>query len=284
MNQKVAFLAIDRYGDDILDKLSSYRSIRGLFLVDAQLPGSKVPTKVSTDGATLAGLLDGYRLLVIVAQCCSPRLVSLLGGHIKGLGILTHLFLDCDSGVSTDGDIIHYQLCGMVNAVTVDARFEAIAAYVVSVNNKMQCNIELNVNFADLNSILCHSKVAKVASGIAFGESRAIDAIRSAFSLFSLSGASDYLINIYTSDRLPATIMEVHIIAGYVQKHNPKSNLLWQVHSHEIFRDDLMVNILAVGFDPVPLPKPKRAVQPDAQPGKQSLSFWQKVKLIFKGE
>ncbi|MBQ1883493.1 MAG: hypothetical protein II165_00605, partial [Bacteroidales bacterium] len=141
MNQKVALLAIDRFGDDTLANLSTYPSIYGLYLVNDELPQPKVPNKVAIETEPLAKLLDGYKILIIVAQCITPKLMSLLTNQIKPLKILTHLFVDCDSGVSPSGDLINYPICNNVNAVTVNARFEAIAAYIVSINNMMQHNI-----------------------------------------------------------------------------------------------------------------------------------------------
>lgn len=281
MNQQVALLAIDRFGDDTLANLSTYLSIYGLYLVNDELPQPKVPNKVAIETEPLAKLLDGYKILIIVAQCITPKLMSLLTNQIKPLEILTHLFVDCDSGVSPSGDLINYPICDVVNAVTVNARFEAIAAYIVSINNMMQNNIDLNVDFADLHNILLNAKVAKLASGIAFGDKRAIDAVRSAFTMFNLNHAKDYLINIYTSEQKPVTIKEVSIITGYIQKYNPNSNLLWQMHTLDIFKEDLMVNILASGFLPQDTPKCERIAQPEPPPGNKKLSLWQWIKGRF---
>lgn len=68
MNQKVALLAIDRFGDDTLANLSTYPSIYGLYLVNDELPQPKVPNKVAIETEPLAKLLDGYKILIIVAQ------------------------------------------------------------------------------------------------------------------------------------------------------------------------------------------------------------------------
>ncbi len=281
MNQKVAFLAIDRFGDDTLANLSTYPSIYGLYMVNAELPQTKVPTKVAIETDPLAKLLDGYKILLIVAQCITPKLMSLLNNQIKPLNILTHLFIDCDSGVSESGDLIHYPICDNVNVVTINARFEAIAAYIVSINNMMQDNIDLNVDFTDLHYVMLNAKVAKLASGIAFGDKRAIDAVRSAFNYFNLNQAKDYLINIYSSEQKPVTINEVSIITGYIQKYNPQSNLLWYVHTLDIFKEDLMVNILASGFLPQDMPKFKRIAPPDTSQEKKKRSLWQWIKGLF---
>jgi cell division protein FtsZ len=112
----------------------------------------------------------------------------------------------------------------------------------------------INVDFADVETVMKDSGVAIMGSGTGVGEYRAIDAIQSALESPLLNnnnilGASNILLNI-TSGINEITMDEVGQITDYVQEIVGKSvdSVIWGTGNDETLTDEVVVTIIATGF------------------------------------
>ncbi len=112
----------------------------------------------------------------------------------------------------------------------------------------------VNVDFEDVKTVLTGSGVAIMGIGQASGENRAIDAVEIALSSpllndSDISGAREVLLNI-TSGRREVRMDEISEINEYVQEAaGADSNIIWGNCIDENLEDDLIVTVIATGFD-----------------------------------
>lgn len=112
----------------------------------------------------------------------------------------------------------------------------------------------INVDFADVETVMKDSGVAIMGSGTGVGEYRAIDAIQAALESpllnnNNIKGASNILLNI-TSGIDEITMDEVGQITDYVQEVvGHSASIIWGTGLDESLKDEVVVTIIATGFD-----------------------------------
>lgn len=127
----------------------------------------------------------------------------------------------------------------------------------------------INVDFADVETVMKDSGVAIMGSGTGVGEFRAIDAIQAALESPLLNnnkikGASNILLNI-TSGVEEITMDDVGQVTDYVQEMVGQSaSMIWGTGIDERLTDEVVVTIIATGFAYSNMVEPK----PDV-PGKK---------------
>jgi cell division protein FtsZ len=112
----------------------------------------------------------------------------------------------------------------------------------------------INVDFADVETVMKDSGVAIMGSGRAEGEFRAIDAIQSALESpllnnNQINGAQNILLNI-TSGINEVTMDEVGQITDFVQETvGHSASIIWGTGNDTNLVDEVVVTIIATGFD-----------------------------------
>jgi cell division protein FtsZ len=118
----------------------------------------------------------------------------------------------------------------------------------------------INVDFADVQTVMKNSGVAVMGMGSASGEDRAIQAIRKALispllNNNDIRGAKNILLNI-TSGTDEITMDEVGLITDYVQeKVGQSASIIWGT-GHDVKLDNMInVTIIATGFSEKSIPE-----------------------------
>jgi cell division protein FtsZ len=118
----------------------------------------------------------------------------------------------------------------------------------------------INVDFADVETVMRKSGLAIMGTGVATGERRAEEAVESALNSPLLNnndirGARNILLNI-TSGNLEVTMAEVGLITDIVQnKAGFDADLIWGNGKDESLGDSLSVTIIATGFSTSSIPE-----------------------------
>jgi cell division protein FtsZ len=118
----------------------------------------------------------------------------------------------------------------------------------------------INVDFADVETVMRKSGLAIMGTGIATGERRAEEAVESALNSPLLNnndirGARNILLNI-TSGNIEVTMAEVGLITDIVQnKAGFDADLIWGNGKDETLGDNLSVTIIATGFSTSSIPE-----------------------------
>ena len=118
----------------------------------------------------------------------------------------------------------------------------------------------INVDFADVQTIMTNSGVAIMGSAIADGENRALDAIQIALNSPLLNnndirGAKNILLNI-TSGEEEVSMDEVGIITDFVTNAVAKDSLMiWGTGSDPSLGSKISVTIIATGFESNSIPE-----------------------------
>ncbi len=118
----------------------------------------------------------------------------------------------------------------------------------------------INVDFADVETVMKESGVAILGNGIASGENRAIKAIEDALTSPLLNnnevtGADNILLNI-TSGTREITMDEVGEITDYVNHRAAKNALIiWGTGIDDRMEDELSVTVIATGFETSSIPE-----------------------------
>lgn len=118
----------------------------------------------------------------------------------------------------------------------------------------------INVDFADVETVMYNSGVALMGSGRAGGENRALEAVKQALESpllnnNDISGARNILLNItYGQDEI--TMEEVGIIIDYVQHAaGDDADLIWGNGCDPSLGEDLKVTVIATGFGTNSIPE-----------------------------
>jgi cell division protein FtsZ len=118
----------------------------------------------------------------------------------------------------------------------------------------------INVDFADVHTVMSDSGVAIMGSANASGEERAIKAIQEALTSPLLNdndihGATNILLNI-TSGKDEVTMDEIGQITDYVQESaGLNADIIWGNGVDESLDDKINVTIIATGFDTNSIPE-----------------------------
>ncbi|MEA3445041.1 MAG: cell division protein FtsZ [Bacteroidota bacterium] len=111
----------------------------------------------------------------------------------------------------------------------------------------------VNVDFADVETVMRESGVAIMGSAAATGKDRAIEAISNALTSPLLNnnniiGATNILLNI-TSGKVEATMSEIGRINDFVQEcAGSNANIIWGNGTDENLDQELNVTVIATGF------------------------------------
>jgi cell division protein FtsZ len=118
----------------------------------------------------------------------------------------------------------------------------------------------INVDFADVQTVMANSGVSIMGSGMAEGEGRALKAIQLALTSpllnnNDITGAKNILLNI-TSGEDEISMDEVGIITDYVTQSISKDSLvIWGTGIDPTLEDKVNVTIIATGFDANNIPE-----------------------------
>ncbi|WP_407307450.1 cell division protein FtsZ [Desulfosporosinus sp. SB140] len=110
----------------------------------------------------------------------------------------------------------------------------------------------INLDFADVKTIMSNTGSALMGIGQATGENRAVDAARKAISSplleTSIEGAKGVLLNITGGINL--TLFEVNEAAGIISDAaDPEANIIFGAVIDENLKEELRVTVIATGFD-----------------------------------
>lgn len=126
----------------------------------------------------------------------------------------------------------------------------------------------INVDFADVQTVMHNSGVAVMGSAHASGEDRAVRAIEEALNSpllnnNNIEGAKNILLNI-TSGKREVTMDEIGDITDYVQdKAGHEADLIWGNGYDENLEDEISVTVIATGFSTSSIPEMVAAKQPE---------------------
>ena len=118
----------------------------------------------------------------------------------------------------------------------------------------------INVDFADVETVLSNSGVALMGTGIADGEDRAVKAVQQALTSPLLNdndiqGTENILLNI-TSGTNEITMDEIGEIADYVNSEVGSSpNIIWGTGMDEKLGESISITIIATGFESNSIPE-----------------------------
>ena len=120
----------------------------------------------------------------------------------------------------------------------------------------------INLDFADVRTIMSEGGAALMAVGSSSGESRAAEAVQQAISSrlldITIDGARGILFNITGGPDL--SLYEVNEAASIVkQTAHPDVNLIFGAVIDEAMGDEIRVTVIATGFDAEPIPRIQRA-------------------------
>ena len=130
----------------------------------------------------------------------------------------------------------------------------------------------INLDFADVRTVMNEAGVALMGTGIGFGDTRAIDAAGAAISSplledLSIEGARGVLINITGGSEM--TLFEVNEASSLVHEaaHEDANIIVGAVIDESLGEDELRVTVIATGLDSAEArrtpPEPRRRI-PDA--------------------
>lgn len=112
----------------------------------------------------------------------------------------------------------------------------------------------INVDFADVKTVMFDSGVAIMGSGTAEGENRAVKAVETALvspllNDNDIKGASNILLNI-TSGKEEALMDEITEITEYIQQEaGSNAEIIWGLGKDDSLGNNISVTLVATGFD-----------------------------------
>lgn len=111
----------------------------------------------------------------------------------------------------------------------------------------------INVDFADVKSVMCDMGMALMGSGVSAGDRRAEDAAEMAISSpllddVTIDGATGVLINI--TGGLNLGIQEINKASSIIEEAaHPEANIIFGAVIDESMEDEVKVTVIATGFD-----------------------------------
>jgi cell division protein FtsZ len=110
----------------------------------------------------------------------------------------------------------------------------------------------INLDFADVRTIMSETGMALMGTGTASGESRAVEAAQKAISSplledISIEGARGLLINITGGHNM--TLSEIHEATTLIQKEaHEDANIIWGMVFDEKMQEEIRFTVIATGF------------------------------------
>lgn len=130
----------------------------------------------------------------------------------------------------------------------------------------------INLDFADVKTIMTERGSALMGIGVASGENRAAEAAKKAICSplleTSIDGAKGVLLNISGGSNL--SLFEVNEAADIVASSSDlEVNMIFGAVINEDLKDEIMVTVIATGFEPVQQVQPNRGLQGGQKPQAQ---------------
>jgi cell division protein FtsZ len=110
----------------------------------------------------------------------------------------------------------------------------------------------INLDFADVRTVMSETGLALMGTGIASGENRSIEAAQRAISSplledITIEGARGLLINITGGQNM--TLSEINEATTLIQKEaHEEANIIWGMVIDEMMKEELRVTVIATGF------------------------------------
>jgi len=114
----------------------------------------------------------------------------------------------------------------------------------------------INLDFADVRTVMSNKGMALMGSGTASGENRAVEAARTAISSplledVAINGARGIIINITGGPDL--TLFEVNEASSLItEEAHEEAEIIFGSVIEDDLKDEVRVTVIATGFDPVP--------------------------------
>lgn len=110
----------------------------------------------------------------------------------------------------------------------------------------------INVDFADVKTVMTGKGTALMGIGVAKGPTRAIEAARNAITSplleVSIDGATDAIINVSSSQDI--TMTEVEQLIGEIRNSCDKNlNIIWGTTINNELGDEIVVTVIATGYE-----------------------------------
>ena len=118
----------------------------------------------------------------------------------------------------------------------------------------------INLDFADVQTILKDGGVAIMSSGYGEGENRVEDAIRNALHSPLLNNndvfdAKKILFNIYSGEESPLIVEEMEAVASFMKRFGPEIEVIWGTATEKnLTGDKVKITLLATGFGMASIP------------------------------
>ncbi len=138
---------------------------------------------------------------------------------------------------------------------------EVLLQAVKGVSDLINDSGQINVDFADVRTIMANKGVAMMGIGTANGDHKCVDAAQKAISSpllddVSIAGATSVLINVTGNADL--TLYEVHEASSLIQEEaHEDAHVIWGLVYDESMEDEARVTVIATGFE-----EQARATQP----------------------
>lgn len=149
---------------------------------------------------------------------------------------------------------------------------DVLNQFVKSIADIITKNGYINVDFADVHSILHNQGLAVMGTGIATGEERALKAAINAISSpllenMQIKGAQSVLINVSGSSNLG--IHEIHEAASLIyQEADQQANIILGSVIDDSLQDNIIITVIATGFSRTESIQPALNVIPEAPAAK----------------
>jgi cell division protein FtsZ len=110
----------------------------------------------------------------------------------------------------------------------------------------------INLDFADVRTIMSETGMALMGTGVASGENRSIEAAQKAISSplledITIEGARGLLINITGGENM--TLSEINEATTLIQKEaHEDANIIWGMVIDQAMKDEIRVTVIATGF------------------------------------
>jgi cell division protein FtsZ len=128
----------------------------------------------------------------------------------------------------------------------------------------------INLDFADVRSVMSETGMAMMGTGIASGENRALEAAQKAISSplledISIEGARGLLINVTGGENM--TLSEINEATSLIQKEaHEEANVIWGMVIDPSMSEEIRITVIATGFGKA---EEKRMDKPASIPAKK---------------
>jgi cell division protein FtsZ len=176
-------------------------------------------------------------------------------------------------------------------------RADEVLLYAVrSISDLIVSSGHVNVDFADVKTVMSEKGMAIMGVGMSSGERRAVEAAQKAISSplledISIHGARGVLINVTGSTNM--TLHEVHEASTLIQEQaHEDARVIWGLVFDEAMEDSVRITVIATGFeeqmaavvdDPPEITKPERLFVDDRDRDRNMPTYLKRnVKVDFR--